>query len=241
MKSPPRAFLVMVCCMTAAFFSGSKMSGIVIEKVTPYLFFGIKNTKLQKIEVVDHIRGLMRFSNGVEVRDARLLLVDIAFGVMTCGFCVFLLIVLVCSSIWITRMFNSKLSDEILALSKFYLSLFHPNPITASDKAFFEQIQEAILKDDIEWLSNSVSYPVDVHLNKRNLHLENREDFKKHASDIIDKDLKSVTRNQSANKLFKNWQGIKLKIGHGELWFSQVGERSGLSWVYRITAINLNK
>lgn len=114
--------------------------------------------------------------------------------------------------------------------------------VTASDKAFFEQIRKAILTDDAEWFSGAVSYPIELHLKKGTLHLARKADLKKHASLIFDERLKSLVRNQSASSLFKNWQGVM--IGDGELWFSEVGAKTGqeggLAWEYRITALNFD-
>jgi hypothetical protein len=114
------------------------------------------------------------------------------------------------------------------------------NQITASDKAFFEQVRKAILADDFEWFSQAISYPIELHLNRKELHVKTKKELKKHTSVIFNKHLKKVIRAQSADSLFKNWQGIM--VGQGDLWFSEVGEKvgndGGLTWVYRITAIN---
>ena len=115
-------------------------------------------------------------------------------------------------------------------------------PITQSDRAFFEQVRKAILADDVKWLARALFYPFDVHLKKRKLHLDDSRAFEKNASLILDRHLKSVVQKQSADSLWKNWQGVM--VGQGELWFSQgggkTGKQGGRTWVYHIIAINLN-
>jgi hypothetical protein len=113
-------------------------------------------------------------------------------------------------------------------------------PVTASDKAFFKQVQKAVLAEDWEWLSAAVSYPIDVHLNKSTLRLKTKDELKKKASLIFDEHVKKVIRAQSEASLFKNWQGVML--GQGEIWFSQVEETSQkdgqVTKTQRIIAIN---
>ena len=118
----------------------------------------------------------------------------------------------------------------------------HYYPITVSDKAFFEKIKKAVLADDDEWFSGVVvSYPFVLRLGKAEIKLKNKADFKEHAALIFTTQLKSIVQKQSADSLFKNWQGIM--IGNGEIWFSEVGEKTGNGnvWVYRIIGINLPK
>ncbi len=112
-------------------------------------------------------------------------------------------------------------------------------PVTASDKAFFVQVRKAILTNDIRWLSEAVSYPIVLKSGKTEYKLQNKEDFAAHASLILTAHLKTTVQNQSPESLFKNWQGVK--IGTGEIWFSEVAETTGneKTWVQRIIGINV--
>jgi hypothetical protein len=112
--------------------------------------------------------------------------------------------------------------------------------INASDKAFFEQIRNAILKDDIDWLANSITYPIVLRPNGRKIAVSNKRDLKKRAKLILNEHLKSLVSTQYPDTLFKNWQGVM--IGDGEIWFSEVvdKEQEKQGWVFRIIAINLN-
>jgi hypothetical protein len=113
--------------------------------------------------------------------------------------------------------------------------------VTQSDKAFFQQIKKAIATNDFGWLSTAVSYPLDVQLTNKVLHLANEADFQKNAGTIVTEQLKSVVKEQSADSLFKNWEGVM--VGRGQIWFTRIGEDPGkgqpLIWVYKITAFNL--
>ncbi len=116
-------------------------------------------------------------------------------------------------------------------------------PVTASEEAFFEQVRKAVLADDIERLSEVVSFPIVLRSGEQEVKIKDKRDFKEHAALILTTRLKSVVQNQSSGSLFKNWRGVM--IGNGEIWFSEVGVKNGkadgLSWVYRIIAVNLNK
>jgi hypothetical protein len=109
--------------------------------------------------------------------------------------------------------------------------------VSPSDKAFFEQIQTAVLADDVEWFANAISYPILIRMNKEEFPVADKEAFKRHAKLVFSNSLKSTLRRQSRDSLFKNWQGIM--IGRGEIWFSQVVEKTkGKDWVYRVIAMN---
>jgi hypothetical protein len=111
-------------------------------------------------------------------------------------------------------------------------------PITTSDKAFFEQIRNSILTDDIDWLAKSVAYPIVLRPAGNEIAVRNKHDLKKRSKLILNEHLKSVVRTQSPDTLFKNWQGVM--IGDGEIWYSKIIEkgREKRGWVLRVIAIN---
>lgn len=112
-------------------------------------------------------------------------------------------------------------------------------PVTAADKAFFEQIRKAILTEDVKWFSEAIGYPIVLRTSSGEIKLKDKRDFKEHSALVFNARLKSTVRKQSPDSLFKNWQGVM--IGNGEIWFSEVGEKTntGTVWVYRIIGINL--
>lgn len=113
-------------------------------------------------------------------------------------------------------------------------------PITTSDKAFFESIRNAILANDVEWLSIAVSYPIVLRSSKGEFKLENKGDLKARFTLIATPRVKSVVRNESPASLFKNWQGVM--VGNGEIWFSEIAqtdEQGHQRWVQKIVALNI--
>ena len=111
--------------------------------------------------------------------------------------------------------------------------------ITASDKDFFGQIRNAVLTDNIDWFAKAVAYPIALRSGGHEITVRNKQAFKKRAKLVFNEHLKSVVRSQSADTLFKNWQGVM--IGDGVIWFSEVIEKGQKQqgWVFRIVAINL--
>jgi hypothetical protein len=113
------------------------------------------------------------------------------------------------------------------------------NSITASDKAFFEQVRKAVLSDNMKSFAQLVSYPILIRTSKGDIKANNQNDLTKQSAIVLSERVKTVFRNQSADLLFKNWHGIM--VGAGEIWFSEVAEKAGKNehWVYRVIAINV--
>jgi hypothetical protein len=115
--------------------------------------------------------------------------------------------------------------------------------ITDGDKAFFEQIKEDIRADDFDSFAADVAYPIELYfggehrLQPRSTRIQTNAELKKYKSAIFCERLKNAVLNQSADSLFKNWQGRM--IGNGELWFDQIQSEGQTNWTYRITAINI--
>jgi hypothetical protein len=114
-------------------------------------------------------------------------------------------------------------------------------PIKPSDKAYFGQVQKAVLEENVEWFSGAMSYPLVLKTSTGDVTLKDKTDVKRHAALIFSAHMKSVVGKQSSNSLFKNWQGVM--IGDGEIWFSEVSEKTtnGNALVYRITAVNVRQ
>jgi hypothetical protein len=113
-------------------------------------------------------------------------------------------------------------------------------PITSEDKSFFEEVKRAVLAGNTEVFSKMVNYPLAIRLSDKTIKLKNAKDVRKNAAIIFTVGVKSAVSNQSPESLFKNWQGVM--IGKGEIWFSQVKEKTSADerWVYRIIGMNPN-
>lgn len=128
---------------------------------------------------------------------------------------------------------NSTSKSEASAEKRTSSSMY---PITAQDKTFLEQIQKAVSTNDVEWLSEVVSYPLTLKQHDKNITLKNSSDFKKYSASILTPYLKSAVQNQSPDSLFKNWRGVM--IGGGVIWFSAVKEKTEDDWTHRIIGVN---
>jgi len=110
--------------------------------------------------------------------------------------------------------------------------------VTAPDRSFFRQLQNAILSEDTNWLSGAIDLPFTVRTGKRKITLHTRSDVQQYSRSLFGEHLKDVVRKQSPNGLFKNWRGVM--VGDGEIWFSDIGHKteSGVEWVYRVIALS---
>jgi hypothetical protein len=113
--------------------------------------------------------------------------------------------------------------------------------VNVSDRAYFNQLQRAILANDEKWVSKELcSYPFSIFLPAGTVEIKDEKDFKKQFNRIFNSEMKKVLRDQSPNSLFKNWQG--LMIGNGEIWFGEIGvtNKNKMQLEYKILAINLD-
>jgi len=108
--------------------------------------------------------------------------------------------------------------------------------VTPGDKSFYEKIKKAVLTNDVEWLSEVISYPIELKQDGKNVTLNSSSDFKKYSASFLTPYLKSAVQSQSPDSLFKNWQGVM--IGNGAVWFSSVKEEPNDDWKHRIIGIN---
>jgi len=112
--------------------------------------------------------------------------------------------------------------------------------LTKADKAYFQQLQHAVLTDDEKWISKEVvQYPFFVNMPTGTFKLKNEKELKRDFKSIFCPKIKKAVARQSSDSLFKNWQG--LMVGDGEMWFGQIGVTNGdkMVWEYKILAINV--
>jgi hypothetical protein len=110
--------------------------------------------------------------------------------------------------------------------------------VTSSDKAYFTQLQHAILTDDEKWISKELSwYPFPVILPSGILRIKNEQELKTLFDKIFSPKIKKIVRNQSPDSLSESENG--LMVGDGEIWFGElwVTNNGKAGFEYRITAI----
>jgi hypothetical protein len=108
--------------------------------------------------------------------------------------------------------------------------------VTAQDKAFFGELRTAVLADDRERLAALVQYPISVRLSGKEVTLATPREFTERYREIITNDVKGAVKQQSADKLQKNWQGVM--IGKGEIWFGRIKPAGAPQFVHKVIAVN---
>jgi len=108
--------------------------------------------------------------------------------------------------------------------------------VTADDKAFFQEIKQAIESHDAKWIAENINLPLNVNINGKKTSIKTEKSFIKNYDNIITPAIVDAVRSQDENDMFKNWQGIM--IGRGQIWFGQyIDEKVNRSFYY-IKAIN---
>jgi hypothetical protein len=108
--------------------------------------------------------------------------------------------------------------------------------VTADDKAFFQEIKQAIESHDAKWIAENINLPLNVNINGKKFSIKTEKSFIKNYDNIITTSIVDAVRLQDENDMFKNWQGIM--IGRGQIWFGQyIDEKVNRSFYY-IKAIN---
>jgi len=122
-RIPPRAFWAFACAGFIAFFVATDVAGFVIDKASPFVIFGGR-AKKENIAVVINGRGLIKFSNGVELRGVKLIPFDLFFGCATCLAGVPLWWALIKSSIVVVRIFSPAFAKEVSDVYRELLATF---------------------------------------------------------------------------------------------------------------------
>ena len=108
--------------------------------------------------------------------------------------------------------------------------------VTADDKAFFQEIKQAIESHDAKWIAENINLPLNVNINGKKFSIKTEKSFIKNYDNIITTTIVEAVRLQDENDKFKHWQGIM--IGRGQIWFGQyIDEKVNRSFYY-IKAIN---
>lgn len=112
------------------------------------------------------------------------------------------------------------------------------DPVNAGDRAYFIAIQNAVQKNDKNWLADQIIFPLDVYPTPGKAGVKTRKEFLDRYDEIINDYIRQEVKNQQAGNLAKNWSG--LAIGDGAIWVAQLGPENSNDgpWKYYITTIN---
>ncbi len=108
--------------------------------------------------------------------------------------------------------------------------------ITKEDRDFFNELRTAVLADDAARVAALVQFPISVRVKEKEITLTGSRDFAQHYREIVTSDVKTAVRQQSAERLQKNWQGVM--IGSGQIWFEEIKPEGAQKFVRKVIAFN---
>jgi hypothetical protein len=101
-------------------------------------------------------------------------------------------------------------------------------------RAFLAKLKAAVQANDKKAVASMVHYPLKFNTSKKNSLIEDRKQFLRQYSRIMDAAVRSkIVDDKSSRCLFANWQGFM--IGDGEVWFQE--SSPGL---FEIITVNAN-
>lgn len=86
--------------------------------------------------------------------------------------------------------------------------------------AYFNKLQLAVKSDDVQWLSENITYPLKAGEGKHRLVIHGPADFDSHYKVLFNKTVHDAVACQKLDHLFVNSQGIM--VGNGAIWFDLV-------------------
>jgi len=103
---------------------------------------------------------------------------------------------------------------------------------------FIIELQNAIRKDDKNWLADHLHLPVN-YFGKTKQVIDSKEWFLKHCTTVIGPELKANVLKQDPNSYFKNYQGVMVGDGGRNIWLDDFGdEGAGVPARFGIITIN---
>lgn len=102
----------------------------------------------------------------------------------------------------------------------------------AAVEKFFNDLQEAVGKNERAKVTSMVAYPIKVRMGRHIIMLRKKSDLLEKYDSVFNRKIKEAVRKQKVTELFVNWRGVM--IGNGEIWFNQLDDSKNI----RITAIN---
>ena len=114
----PKAFLVLVCCLFAAFLIGMHLASFLWLKLVPYLVFGIDEVKREAIRVTIDGRHYMEFSNGYTLRGLKFVILQLCRMASALLLVLGLAFLFYHASAWVLKRFGFDLRGGLSGLWK---------------------------------------------------------------------------------------------------------------------------
>jgi len=83
-------------------------------------------------------------------------------------------------------------------------------------------VKSSILKEDKNWISNNIKYPISATINSRKIKIKSSKDFLKNYSKIIHKKFKTEIKKSCSCDIFSNWQGAM--FANGLVWINDIDD-----------------
>jgi hypothetical protein len=86
--------------------------------------------------------------------------------------------------------------------------------------AFFQELKDAVIRDDRKKVAGLVNYPLNVSAGGRRTVVRSRAELLRRYREVFNENVIRAVKAQEPDTLFANWQGVML--GDGQVWFSGV-------------------
>ena len=86
--------------------------------------------------------------------------------------------------------------------------------------AFFQELKDAVIRDDRKKVAGLVHYPLNVFVGRRRMVVRSSPELLKRYREVFNDNVVRAMKAQEPDMLFANWQGVM--VGDGQIWFSGV-------------------
>ncbi len=84
--------------------------------------------------------------------------------------------------------------------------------------AFFQELKDAVIRDDRKKVAGLVHYPLNVFVGRRRMVVRSSPELLKRYREVFNDNVVRAMKAQEPDTLFANWQGVM--VGDGQIWFS---------------------
>jgi len=86
--------------------------------------------------------------------------------------------------------------------------------------AFFQELKDALIRDDRKKVAALVHYPLNVFAGRRRMAVRSPAELLKRYHEVFNENVVRAIKTQEPDTLFANWQGVM--VGDGQIWFAGV-------------------
>ena len=86
--------------------------------------------------------------------------------------------------------------------------------------AFFQELKDAVIRDDRKKVAGLVNYPLNVFTGRRRMVVRSPAELLRRYREVFNDNVVRAVKAQEPDTLFANWQGVM--VGDGQIWFAGV-------------------